>query len=212
MYFDDGPPTPHPHSMSKTLNWNLSFRRLTMSQRVPPHNTTTWWVNDIWDTGIFNGEWTNKQAKTNKSHAWVCFMFSILGALHLSSQKVVQFVGTMMLLLQTSPVAPLHCMSTSPKHTKIITANIPVNGEVHLMTVWQLKGPTPCSWQSTTITPLTNSSSVHLNRHKITNINQTVLVISGRSNRLYPSPKYPHQLYIPSSCLLSGYHKLFPHR
>jgi hypothetical protein len=35
-------------------------------------------------------------------------------------------------LLGTSPVAPLCCMSTSQKHTKVTTANIRVNGEVHV--------------------------------------------------------------------------------
>ena len=67
--------------------------------------------------------------------------------LHWSSQQVLQFVGTMMLLLETSSVAPLCCMSTSQKYTNVI----PVKGEVHLTTVWQLKGggTIPCSWYST---------------------------------------------------------------
>ena len=68
-------------------------------------------------------------------------MFSILGALHWSLQKVLQLEGNNAAAAGDFPVAPLHCMSTSQKYKKMITATIPVNGEVHLMTVWQLKGP-----------------------------------------------------------------------
>ena len=102
-------------------------------------------------------EKTNKQ--TNKqSHAWNCFKFSDL---QWSSQQVLQFMGTMMLLLGTSPVAPLCCMSTSQKYTKVI----PVNGEVHLTTMWQLKGTRPFRALGAA---LTLCNSVHYSEPKYT--------------------------------------------